>query len=66
MVNLNASTNSQTRYFPSSISAADWNAEEKNQTYTGDSKSFGFTTRHELVFTPYLGNKDHYLTMNAR
>lgn len=66
MVNLNASTNSQTKYFPSSISAADWNAEEKNQTYTGDSKSFGFTTRHELVFTPYLGNKDHYLTMNAR
>jgi hypothetical protein len=30
------------------------------------SKYFGFTTRHELVFTPYLGNSDHYLTMNAR
>ena len=66
MVYLNASTSSQTKYFPSAISTADWNAEEKNQTFTGDSKSFGFTTRHELVFTPYLGNKDHYLTMNAK
>ena len=66
MVNLNASTDSQQKYFPSELYTSDWIDTDKNKTYIGDSKYFGFTTRHELIFTPYLGNKDHYLTMNAR
>jgi hypothetical protein len=66
VVNLNASTDSQTKFFPSSLSTADWDEKEKNQTFSGDSKYFGFTTRHELVLTPYLGNTDHYLTASAR
>ena len=66
MVNLSASTDSQTQYYPAALSTSDWDEEEKNKTHTGDSKYFGFTTRHELVFTPYLGNRDHYLTANAK
>ena len=66
MVYLNASTDSRTKYYPSELYTSDWNETIKNQTYAGDSKYFGFSTRHELVFTPYLGNKDHYLTMNGR
>ena len=66
MVNLNASTYSENKFMPSSLSSIDWQDETKNQSFIGDSKYFGFTTRHELVFTPYFGNRDHYLTMNAR
>ena len=66
MVNLNASTDSRSRYYPAALYTSDWNETIKNQTSIGDSKYFGFTTRHELVFTPYLGNKDHYLTMSGR
>ncbi len=65
-VNLNASTNSQNYFYPSSLSSIGWNEPSKNQSKIGDSKYFGFMTRHELVFTPYLGNSDHYLTMNAK
>ena len=66
MVSLNASTDSRNMFYPSSLSSIDWENETKNQSKIGDSKYFGFTTRHELVFTPYLGNSDHYLTMNAK
>ena len=66
MVNLNASTDSRNMFYPSSLSSINWDDDSKNQSKIGDSKYFGFTTRHELVFTPYLGNSDHYLTMNAR
>ena len=66
LVSLNASTDSRSRYYPAALSTADWDEKEKNQTSSGDSKYFGFTTRHELVLTPYLGNSDHYLTASAR
>ena len=66
MVNLNASTSSGSVFTPAALSMADWDAEEKNKSEANDSKSLGFTTRHELVFTPYLGSKDHYLTSNFR
>ena len=66
LVSLNASTDSRSRYYPAALSTSDWNEKEKNQTSSGDSKYFGFTTRHELVLTPYLGNSDHYLTASAR
>ncbi|MBO7230504.1 MAG: SusC/RagA family TonB-linked outer membrane protein [Bacteroidaceae bacterium] len=64
-VNLSASTNSGTLYYPASLSTEEWTSQSKNKTQSNDSKSLGFTTRHELVFTPYLG-KDHYMTMSGR
>lgn len=66
MVNLNASTSATTLYQPAAISMADWNADEKNNSKSDDSKSLSFTTRHQLIFTPYLGHKDHFMTMNAQ
>ena len=65
-VSLNASTDSRTQYYPSSLTTSDWNEKDKNKTSSGDSKYFGFNTRHELVLTPYLGSSDHYLTGKAQ
>lgn len=65
MVNLAASTASGTLYYPAALSADDWTVADKNRSVSNDSKNLRFTTRHELVFTPYLG-KDHYLTVNGR
>ena len=67
MVNLNASTSAERNYTPGSLNPQlDWHNNEINKSYTSDYKGLSFTTRHELVFTPYLGNKDHYITSNAR
>ena len=66
MVNLNASTSSGSVYAPASLSTDDWTSTEKNKSESNDSKSLGFTTRHQFIFTPYLGNSDHYMTMNAQ
>ncbi|MBO5864835.1 MAG: SusC/RagA family TonB-linked outer membrane protein [Bacteroidaceae bacterium] len=66
MVNMNASTYSGSLYTPSALSTDNWTANEKNESKAEDSKSLGFTTRHQLIFTPYLGNRDHYMTMNAQ
>ena len=66
VVNLSASTSAQTLYTPAALSAESWTATEKNRSESNDSKSLNFTTRHELVFTPYFGNKDHYMTMSGR
>ena len=65
MVNLSASTASGTVYYPAALSSDYWTSDMKNQSQSNDSKNLRFTTRHELVFTPYLG-KDHYLTMNGK
>ncbi len=66
MVNLNASTYSGTVYTPAALSMDNWTDTYKNQSQADDSKSLSFTTRHQFIFTPYLGNKDHFLTMNAQ
>ncbi len=66
MVNLNASTYSGSVYTPAALSTDDWTSTEKNKSQADDSKSLGFTTRHQLILTPYLGSSDHYLTMNAQ
>lgn len=65
MVNLSASTASGTMYMPASLSTDNWTVDGKNYARSEDSKGLNFTTRHELVFTPYLG-KDHYMTMNGK
>ena len=64
-VYLGASTSSGTLFMPASLSMNNWNSAEKNKSQADDSKSLNFTTRHQLIFTPYLG-KNHYLTMNAQ
>ena len=66
MVNLNASTSSGSVYTPAALSTDDWTSTEKNKSEANDSKSLGFTTRHQFIFTPYLGSSDHYMTMNAQ
>ncbi|MBQ8337450.1 MAG: SusC/RagA family TonB-linked outer membrane protein [Bacteroidaceae bacterium] len=66
MVNLSASTATNTKYMPAELSTDDWISTDKNKSESYDSKSLYFTTRHELVFTPYLGNRDHYLTASGR
>ena len=66
MVNLNASTYTGNKYMPAALYTSEWYDESKNSSNADDSKSLGFTTRHQLIFTPYLGNKDHYMTMNGQ
>ena len=67
MVNLNASTSSDRTFKPGSLyPEKDWSDTSKNQATKSDSKGLGFTTRHNLIFTPYLGSKDHYLTMTGQ
>ncbi|MBR5593591.1 MAG: SusC/RagA family TonB-linked outer membrane protein [Bacteroidaceae bacterium] len=66
MVNLNASTYSGSVYTPSELSTLYWDDKNKNKSEANDSKSLGFTTRHQFIFTPYLGNSDHYMTMNGQ
>ena len=66
MVNLNASTSSGSVYNPAALSTDDWTSTDKNKSEANDSKSLGFTTRHQFIFTPYLGSSDHYMTMNAQ
>ena len=66
MVNLNASTYTGNRYIPAALYTSEWYNPEKNKSNSDDSKSLGFTTRHQLIFTPYLGSSDHYMTMNGQ
>ena len=66
MVNLNASTYTGTKYMPAALYTSEWHDPSKNSSSADDSKSLGFTTRHQLIFTPYLGSKDHYMTMNGQ
>jgi hypothetical protein len=51
---------------PAALYTSEWYNENKNSSTADDSKSLGFTTRHQLIFTPYLGNSDHYMTMNGQ
>ena len=66
MVNLNASTYTGSKYMPAALYTSEWYNENKNSSTADDSKSLGFTTRHQLIFTPYLGSSDHYMTMNGQ
>ena len=65
MVNLNASSSSARSYYPSSLyPTADWSSDSNNKSTSSENKGVGFTTRHRFIFTPYLGNKDHFWQMN--
>lgn len=66
MVYMNAATLTNTAHLPSELSNANWNSEGVNESELFDSKSLQFTTRHNLIFTPYLGSSNHYLTMSGQ
>ncbi len=68
LVNMNASTLSNAAYLPATLSlpSESWSSKNVNVSELYDNKSLQFTTRHNLIFTPYLGNKDHYLTMSGQ
>ena len=66
MVNLNASTYSGSNFTPAALSTDEWTSTDKNNSRAEDSKSLGFTTRHQLILTPYLGSSDHFMTMNGQ
>lgn len=48
-------------YYPWELKNAFYTQEEKavNSATSSFSKSFGFTTRHQLTFIPYIANRDH-------
>ena len=66
LVYMNAATLSSSSYLPASLSNSDWTASDVNTASMYDSKSLQFTTRHNLIFTPYLGSDKHYLTMSGQ
>lgn len=66
LVYMNAATLSENKNLPSSLINTDWTGDQVNYAQLYDSKSLQFTTRHQLIFTPYLGNEDHYLTMSGQ
>ena len=68
MVYMNAGTLSNNSFLPSELNNAEtgWQSSSVNASTMYDSKSLGFTTRHNLIFTPYFGNPKHYLTMSGQ
>lgn len=66
LVYMNAATLSEAKYLPGSLTSSSWTGDQVNTASMYDSKSLQFTTRHNLIFTPYLGNEDHYLTMSGQ
>ena len=66
LVRMNAGTNSYSEFLPGSLSTKAWNASDKNKSSISDDKRLEFFTRHQLTYTPYLGDSGHWLTMLAR
>src|SRR5574344_1042754 len=52
-------------YWPQSLSTNTW-ANNSNTYKQYDYNNIGFTTRHQLTFTPHFRNEDFYSTMMAR
>lgn len=61
---MNATTYTSNTFFPGALE--DQSYTNMNVSAISDSKSLQFTTRHNLIFTPYLGHEDHYLTMSGQ
>lgn len=66
LVYMNAATLSNSSYLPAALTNSDWTGNDVNTASMYDSKSLQFTTRHNLIFTPYLGSENHYLTMSGQ
>ena len=61
-VNINNNYNDSDR--PRELSTV--NFLDTHEASSSSSKSFSFSTRHSLNFTPHFNNQDHYLTAMAR
>lgn len=66
LVFMNATTYSMNKYLPGSLTGNVWTQSGFNRSDVQDTKSLQFTTSHTLIFTPYLGNDNHYLTMSGK
>ena len=66
LVFMNASTYSMNKYLPGSLTGNVWTVEGFNRSDVQDTKGLQFTTRHSLIFTPYLGSENHFLTMSGQ
>lgn len=64
-VYLNAYTQSEDKYYPSSLSSGTWSS-GINSTSNYEQKNLDFNTRHGLLFRPYFTNPDHALQILAR
>lgn len=64
-VYLNAYTETNNSYYPSSLTASDWSS-GIDLTSNLENKHFSFTTRHQLVFTPHFYNENHSFQMLVR
>ena len=63
MVNMDASTLSNSAYRPGSLSNSGFSATNYNESWVKDQKTLSFNTRHRLNFTPKFDNENHMLTM---
>ncbi|MCQ2196533.1 MAG: SusC/RagA family TonB-linked outer membrane protein [Bacteroidaceae bacterium] len=63
-VYLNINNDYNDKDYPRELSTV--NFLDTHTASSSSSKSFSFTTRHTLTFTPHFNNRDHYVTMMAR
>ena len=63
MVYMDASTLSNSSYYPGSLVNKGFEQTNYNATSVNDNKSLSFNTRHRLTFTPHFENENHMLTM---
>lgn len=64
-VQISAGTLSNDTYFPAALSYDDWSS-GLNATSNSESKSFRFTTQHQLTFIPVFENENHQFQMLGR
>ena len=53
-------------YFPGSLIASNWSADEYNAASAYTYKSHALSTRHTLTFTPHFNNENHSLLFMGR
>ena len=68
---MNAYTNTEESYYPSSLTSDSWFVENDvtkgiNKTSSLEVKNLTFTTRHQLTFHPHFANNDHQLQVMGR
>ena len=59
-------TQSETTFYPRTLTSLGWDNENVNKTSLYDKKQLGLTTKHALYFTPKFSNPDHFMTMMAQ
>ena len=65
-VYLDVYSKSRPTYYPGTLNTDGWNSSNYNLYSMYDYNSVAFTTRHQLIFTPWFKNEDISLTMLGR